>query len=224
MKRKKFKQWEDIYFIYSCSSDDVFITNDGNARYLTIELELYEGCLEEYRYCINKPWLCKKGKLLNSETDIIDETHLILPPADIINFFDLHIEYSDMSWRNNENEVVVLCNNNKSSYYKDFIIGSIFIRKQYFDRFLEKHTIKYFSYTEKRLRSGFEGSSSAHFEVENGNILKKIMRDDNSKIAEVSEQCIKCEHKLYQPRRNFNWDEVEKIIFGRKEKYENNKE
>lgn len=223
-KKKKFKQWEDIYFIYSCSSDDVFITNDGNARYLTIELELYEGCLEEYRYCINKPWLCKKGKLLNSETDIIDETHLILPPADIINFFDLHIEYSDMSWRNNENEVVVLCNNNKSSYYKDFIIGSIFIRKQYFDRFLEKHTIKYFSYTEKRLRSGFEGSSSAHFEVENGNILKKIMRDDNSKIAEVSEQCIKCEHKLYQPRRNFNWDEVEKIIFGRKEKYENNKE
>lgn len=50
------------------------------------------------------------------------------------------------------------------------------------------------------------------------------MRDDNSKIAETSEQCIKCEHKLYQPRRNFNWDEVEKIIFGRKEKYENNKE
>lgn len=223
-KKKEIKQWEDTYFIYSCSSDDVFITNGWDARYLTIVLELYEGCLEEYRYCVNKPWLCKKGKLLNSETDIIDETHLILPPADIIDFFDLHIEYSDMSWRNSENEVVILCNNNKSSYYKDFIIGSIFIRKQYFDRFLEKHTIKYFSYTEKYLRSGFKGSSFAHFEVQNGNILKKIMRDDNSKIAETSEQCIKCEHNLYKSRRDINWDEVEKIILGRKEKYENNKE
>ena len=56
---------------------------------------------------------------------------------------------SDLSWNTSDGIKVVICNNNKNSYYKDPIGGTVFIRKDYLDKYLESHTLKYFAFTER---------------------------------------------------------------------------
>ena len=53
----------EIHTIYGVvSSDKETISNVGNARYLTIELEEYLGELKSYPENNKKPWLCKRVK------------------------------------------------------------------------------------------------------------------------------------------------------------------
>lgn len=44
---------------------------------------------------------------------------------------------------------VFIVDNNKNSYYRDPIGGTVFIRKNYFDKFLEGHTVKYLNNPER---------------------------------------------------------------------------
>ena len=61
---------------------------------------------------------------------------MVLPPSEIISFFNLKLNVPDLSWENQDREKVIICTNNKNSYYRDPIGGTVFIRKDYFDRFL----------------------------------------------------------------------------------------
>lgn len=66
--------WRDTYELWCCSSENETIKDDGNARYLTIELEDYIGELKSYSDNKIKPWLCKKVNNINSQTEVFDET------------------------------------------------------------------------------------------------------------------------------------------------------
>ena len=103
------------------------------------------------------------------------ETSLVLPPSNIIRFFNLKLNVSDLSWETQNKEKVIICNNNKNSYYRDPIGGTVFIRKDYFDKFLEGNTVKYFAFTERFIPdTGYADETSLHFEIVNGKIEKEI--------------------------------------------------
>lgn len=172
------REWSDSYDIWCCSSDTETIYDDGKARYLTIELEDYNGELKAYPYNNQKPWLCKRVKNINLQSDIFEETNIVLPPSDIIKFFNLKLNVSDLSWENSEREKVIVCNNNKNSYYEDSIGGTVFIQKDYYDKYLLDHTIKYFSYAERYINhTGCAKETSLHLEIVNGQIVKEIQND-----------------------------------------------
>lgn len=106
-------KWKDTYDIWCCTSEKETIYDDGNARYLTIELEEYLDELKIYPENENKPWLCKSIKNITSQYDVFDETSLVLPPAEIIKYFNLQLNISDLSWETQAKEKVILCKINK---------------------------------------------------------------------------------------------------------------
>ena len=168
-------RWKDTYDLWCCSSENETIYDDGNARYLTIELEEYIGNLNSYPDNESKPWLCKNVKNINNQSEVFEETSLALPPSNIIRFFNLKLNVSDLSWETQDKEKVIICNNNKNSYYRDPIGGTVFIRKDYFDKFLEENTVKYFAFTERFIPdTGYADETSLHFEIVNGKIEKEI--------------------------------------------------
>lgn len=172
-------KWRDTYDIWCCSSDKETIGDDGDARYITIELEEYLGELKAYPENDEKPWLCKSVQNIASQSDIFEETSLVLPPSEIINFFDLELNVSDLSWETQAKEKVILCNNNRNSYYSDSIARTVFIRKDYYDRYVQSHCIKYFAFAERFIpETGYSDETSLHFEIKNGQIIKEIRNNE----------------------------------------------
>ena len=190
-------KWRDTYDIWCCSSEDETINDDGNARYLTIELEEYIGELKDYPENEDKPWLCKNIKNIFDQSDIFDETSLVLPPAEIIKFFNLRLNVSDLSWETASGEKIILCNNNKNSYYRDPIGGTVFIRKDYYDKYVQSHMIKYFAFAERYIpETGYADETSMHFEIIDGCIVKEIPNYGEQKKNEHINNvlCANCPH------------------------------
>jgi len=148
-------------------------------------LEEYFGELKSYPDNTLKPWLCKDVKNINSQSEVFEETSLVLPPSELVSFFNLKLNVSDLSWENQDKEKVIICNNNKNSYYREPIGGTVFIRKDYFDKFLEGHTVKYFAFTERLIpETGYADETSLHFEIINGKIVKEILEQTNKSMLE----------------------------------------
>lgn len=210
-------RWKDTYDIWCCTSQKETICENGRARYLTIELDDYAGNLDDYEKCDLKPWLCKNVKDINYHSEIFDTTSLVLPPAELISYFQLVPVYANMSWVDPLGKVVIYCNNNKNSYYTDPIGGTVFIRKDYLDKYLEEHILKYFAFSERYIpETGYADETSLHFEIQNGNIIKEIMNDGGG-FYQVTENNPLCEHCPYEFGRNMtsennDLDEIMKIF------------
>ncbi len=168
-------KWKDTYNLWCCTSEDEVISNDGNARYLTIELNEYKGNLQDYSKSVEKSWLCKRINDIVYNFEILDNTSLVLPPVDIINFFNLKINLSDMSWSTPSGEKIILCNNNKNSYYKDPIGATIFMKETYLKEYLIDNKLKFFAFVEKYIpETGFADETSLHFEIQNSKIINEV--------------------------------------------------
>jgi hypothetical protein len=192
-------RWKDTYDIWCCTSSKPTILHDGAARYLTIELEEYSGSLQNYIDCDTKPWLCKDVKNIAGQSDVFDNTSLVLPPADLIKYFELSVNVSDLSWHTSDGVRVIICNNNKNSYYKDPIGGSVFIRKDYLEKYMENHTLKYFAFTERFIpKTGYADETSLHFEISNGRIVKEIANDGGGTWRKTDENplCKECPYLI----------------------------
>lgn len=182
-------KWIDTYEIWCCTSPEETIYADGNARYRTIELDDYCGTLNEYKQTKNQPFLCKRVRPILYGSGVFDDTSLVLPPAEIISFFDLHVDTCDMSWKTSAGDKIILCNNNKNSYYKDSIGSTVYIKKEYLEIFLANHPIKYFAFTERFTpETGYAEDTSLHFEIVDREIQKEIKNDayDDRKEEEYS--------------------------------------
>ncbi len=79
-------------------------------------MEEYIGNLNLYPDKESKPWLCNNVKNINNQSEVFEETSLVLPPSKIIRFFNLKLNVSDLSWGTQDKEKVIICNNNKNSY------------------------------------------------------------------------------------------------------------
>ena len=209
--------WRDEYLLYCCTNKNETIINDGCARYLTIELDTYIGDLRTYSDNIDKPWLCKKIKNISEHSDIFEQTYLVLPPTNIIKFFNLSPNLIDLSWETDDHKKVIICNNNQHSYYDDGIVGSVFMRKDYFDKFTESNTIKYFAFTERFLKdAGFSESTSLHFELSDEEIIKMFRNDDiSAKPTGIkNEKCASCKFHQETPSAftNINITDINDIL------------
>lgn len=177
--------WKDTYNIWCCTSEKESIRNDGQSRYLTIELLDYQENLTDYKNCTKKPWLCKDVKCIADELDVLEETELVLPPAEMIDALKLFVDISDMSWSDASQTKAILCNNNKSSYYKDPIGRTVYIRKDFLEKYLEKHNIKFFAFAERYTQeTGFPNETSLHFEIQNGRIVKEILNNERVSVED----------------------------------------
>lgn len=186
--------WKDTYDIWCCTSEKETIQNDGHARYLTIELREYQGNLSSYQNCEETPWLCKDVNNLSDNLNVLDSTNLVLPPAEIIDALKLSVDLSDLSWYDSNHIKAIICNNNKSSYYRDPIEGTVFIRKEFLDKYQEKHPIKFFAFAERYTKeTGFADETSLHFEIQNGRIIKEVLNNQqNTFEGNTVPQCDKC--------------------------------
>lgn len=203
-KEKYGIKWEDKYILYCCTSPSTTLQNDGNERYLTIELEDYNGPLQKYASCVDSPHLCKAVPTLSSSSfDMIDETSLILPPAELVRNLSLTVNVPQMTWMNSSGEIILHCNNVKYSYFTDTVGCSIFMRKDIYEEYVKMHTLKFFAYTERFLpETGFADETSKHFEIENGQIQKEFFnykRDKNVKRVKEKNNCNTCPHGFYIP-------------------------
>lgn len=206
---KRETRWKDTYDIWCCTSEKETIMDDGKARYLTIELDEYSGNLDNYGKCTLKPWLCKDVKNINYLSSIFDDTSLVLPPATLISHFQLSPVYADMSWVDKNGKKVILCNNNKNSYYKDPIGGTVFIRKEYLDEYLNGHVLKYFAFTEKFIpETGYADETSLHFEIQEGKIIKEIFNNSErgERLVETNPLCTDCPYGLNEKEPYDNAD------------------
>lgn len=167
--------WYDNYYLWCCTSDDVSLEDDGDERYLTIELDDYNGSLKNYPSNDKQPWLCKKMMPFNIQSDVLDEVELVLPPSEIISYFNLKLKNSELAWINDKEEEIIICNNNRSYYYRNPIGRTVFIRKDYYDKLAQNSMIKYFAFAERRVAGiGYSEETSLHFEIVNGEIVKEI--------------------------------------------------
>lgn len=197
--------WAETYNWYCCTSSEETLNNDGEERYLTIELDDYDGNIGEYACCTNKPWLCKNVPTIAYQSGLFEDTRLILPPARIIQMLNLKINLTEMSWLNGDGERVIICNNNRSSYYHDSIMGTVFMRKDIFEQLQEMMTIKFFAFSEKYLESrGYCDDSAYHFEVLHECVVKAVpnyQKPKRKKENVVPECCQNCRHDFYKPVR-----------------------
>lgn len=194
-------RWQDKYIMYCCTSEEETIEDDGNARCLTIEIEDFSRDLDDYIINDYKPWLCKNVNNIYSSSEIFDKTSLVLPPSDIIKFFNLRLNISDMSWENETNEKIIICNNNKNSFYIDVVSRTIFIKKRYLESFLENNSLKYFAFSERYVpEEGISDDTSLHFEIMDGKIKKEIKnrRRNNNVGKAVKAKCLECPYGKYK--------------------------
>lgn len=190
-------KWKDTYNIWCCTSEAETIDANGDAREVTIELDDYSGNIDEYEKYHVKPWLCKNVNNINHHSEIFDDASLVLPPVELISYFQLKPDYTDMSWVNKEGEKIILCNNNKASYYTDPIHGTVFIKKEYYDKYIHNLTVKFFAFTEKYIpETGYAENTSLHFEIQNNQIIKEILNDGggNHWHNETNPLCANCPH------------------------------
>ena len=206
--------WKDTYNIWCCTSENETIHADDHARYLTIELPEYDGVLSSYKNCSEKSWLCKSVNSLTNNSDILDDTNLILPPAEIIRSLELSVDISDMSWSDSSHNKVIICNNNKTSYFRDPASGTVFIRKDFLERYLGQHRIKFFAFAERYTQeTGFSNETSLHFEIQDGQIIKEIPNYQKTASASSS-------YNLLCDNCPFGFKEEEKDIVGIMSKFQ----
>lgn len=206
--------WQEHYDYWCCTSSEPKLDGTTEDRYLTIELKEYQGSIEEYTGCLEYPYLCKDIPKICSNSEVFDETYLVLPPAELIKNLNLRISLSDMTWRNEHDEIIVRCNNNKHSYYEDFVGGTVVIRKDVYEKYIKDHFVKFFAYSEKWTPStGYADETAFHFEIEDGNITRKYynyLDNPTQKIEEDMGHCEECPYGFL--KRNYGESPLFKFL------------
>ena len=196
------EKWIDTYDTYVCCSAEETLRGDGEERYLTIETDNYTGNLNEYHLCKERPWLCKSVPTISYSSGLFEDTRLYLPPASIVAALDLKFDINRMCWIDSEGHVVILCNNNKSSYYNDPIMSTIFIRKDAYEKLQKNLPIKYFAFAEKLLGNrGYCDETDYHFEIIDDIIVKAIPNHQSYNAVSrrtIPSQCLDCPYGFYE--------------------------
>lgn len=199
-------EWRDTYILYCCTSNNKSLSGRGD-RYLTIEIPEYTGNIDYYSICSETSELCNNVRNITM-TDEFDDTTLVLPPADLIRFFQLSPNHKDMSWIDNGGKTIIMCDNTKKSYFSDPANGVVLIRRTSLEEYLKKGSLKYFAFTERLIKDKrFSDESCFHYELQSNVITKKFKNnrrgDDVFEKTESDEGCIQCPYNLYEKRLEY---------------------
>lgn len=175
----------ETYDLHCCTDPSVHLTGRHDDRFLTIELSQYAASIDQYHHCNDTPWLCKDVPSIKGDKDWFDTTDLVFPPAQMIKTFNLHYELSSMSWNTEDGEIVIRCDNNKSSYFDRKVNGAVFMRKDFYDLFIADTPIHFFCFTEKMLEGkGYTDEASLHIEFKNGELVAQFYNIDEQGLWE----------------------------------------
>ena len=113
-----------------------------------------------------------------------------------------------MSWKNENEESIIKCNNLKASYYKDPIIGTVYMRKDYYDMYAAEHYLKYFVFTEKLIKSTEIVQKTAfNYEIVERKISKQFNHYLDNNFMSVSSNdsiCNDCKYNFINESSNAN--------------------
>lgn len=191
--------WKDTYSVFCCTSNRRI---KGFAdRYLTIEIPEYNNNISFYAKCCDNSDVCKSVRPIANSNEF-DESNLTLPPAELIRYYSLKPSYKDLSWVDSKGNVVILCDNNKNSYYNDFVSGLVVIRRDKYENYLKHGIIKHFAFSEKLIQGkGYNTDSWYHYELQNGGIVQKFSNNQSDYVDEsqndVIQNCENCPFGLY---------------------------
>lgn len=188
----------ETYDIRCCTKGDEHLEGVYEDRYLTIELNDWTDPIECYHNCLDRPWLCKTIPAIKGNKGWFDDTNLAFPPAEMISELNLNYSIPRMAWTDSTGEEAILCDNNKSDYFKNAISQAVFVRKDIFDSLVVTTPIHYFCFTEKMLEGkGFTEEASIHLEIANGKVINKFFNSEEQRRRSISEKyCDSCPHGM----------------------------
>lgn len=200
--------WSDEYIVNLAINEDFTLTEDASIdRKYTIETLHYDGNIENY-ITQNYTQTTSLSKNLFWNNFFI-ESDFNMPPSIIVKEFNLKYDNKQSAWINENNEIVIYASNNKDSWYKNGVTGSIFINEQYYNKLKEKYDLKYFAFTE-RFFNGYNDNSSLEIEFHNDSKIKYYKHYLSNKTVDEYD-CSNC--IVYQKSQ-------EQIKRHRKTKYE----
>lgn len=162
--------WSDEYIVNLAINEDFTLTEDASIdRKYTIETLHYDGNIENY-ITQNYTQTTSLSKNLFWNNFFI-ESDFNMPPSIIVKEFNLKYDNKQSAWVNENNEIVIYASNNKDSWYKNGVTGSIFINEEYYNKLKQKYDLKYFAFTE-RFFDGYNDNSSLEIEFYNDNKIK----------------------------------------------------
>ncbi len=186
--------WIDTYIINLAVDEDYDLCGISDAdRKYTIDTNKYRGNIEDYKN--------ENSKMTTSLYSVSDLSNMYvttdfnLPPSIIIKEFDLHYNRFSSSWNNSNEEEVILVNNNEGIWYRKGCSGSLYIKKEYYDRLIKKYDYKYFGFTEKyHPKTGYCHDSALQIQINsNGSIEKyKHYKSRKHHLRYQNEICKEC--------------------------------
>ena len=143
-------------------------------RYKTIEFNNYKGPLNDY--CLDIDDFCYSIDVIKENSDLWGSQNIVLPPSKVLSYFKLKFDIRAASFCNEKGEPIILCNCFDSEFYKENIVHSVYIRKDYFDNVKNKLDLFYYCYVERYSADigHYSDQSDTHLLVKNGKIKQKI--------------------------------------------------
>lgn len=204
---------------FSISVDSTRIL-DGtdDSRNLTIETERYNKNVKDYVSETNCDKVMNIPQVLYNSYDF-KETHLSFPPSAILK--ELNLKYNSLlsTWKKGRDDVII-CDNNRKSYYKTPITNAIYIREDYYKKIESTHSVKFWAFTEKNYKKlGFNDESALHIEMNSdGKIISKFKNySPKEKGEEFNIKCHECPFGIYEEWNKDTDFSLENLLINIKE-------
>ena len=165
--------WIDTYIVNWSINEKYNLCKYSEAdRNYTIETKKYKGNIADYK--LKKYTMTTSLHSSSDFKDVYATTDFDLPPTYIIKEFDLYYNKSTSSWNNKNGEIVILVNNNEGICYHAGCSGTLYLKKEYYDRIMKKHICKYFCFTEKfHPSTGYCDDSELQIQIDKDNTITK---------------------------------------------------
>ena len=195
----EYSNWKssDEYNVFATFNESYELDDTGRNREYTIELQTVNCNLIDYPN-IAESSVCHQVDSFESNQNKLHVSRLILPPPILLKELNLCFDPSTSTWKNTNNEVIVICDNNKSGKYRRPIQTIVLIRKDALMSFCENAQLKYFAFTERYLAPpgrGYDNGCDNHYQIENG-VIKRCIRNRGERSYE--NKCDSCPYNMLE--------------------------
>lgn len=198
------RKYSEECIILHCATNYSYNKNFSLDRAMTIEIKKYSGAVSDFAR--EKSDFCKTVETISENSDILKETNLVFPPATIISYWALSFDSKRSAWLDNQGNVVIICNNSLYQRYHNNIGGTIYMKKEYFDKIEQALELYYYAYTEKLSHETghYSDKSDIHLLIKDNRIIKvrKNTGHREDAIKKLHTNCSKCLiYNLYKQRQ-----------------------
>lgn len=164
-------------------------------RRLTIERDKYAENIVDYSEQSSD--FCSVIETIKANSSIFEETNLNFPPSTIVSYLNLSFDAKNSAWVDKSGNTIILCNNSGYYRYSDNIGGTIYIKKDIFEKIEKELGIYYYIFTEKLSHETgyYSNNSDMHIIIKNKRICKVCKNGDyiESTIHKKHKRCSRCQ-------------------------------